>query len=142
MNNISLIDRMRHWLETIYLLNTHKYGWILGTGLLPNKFFAEYLGVEKFLVDNTYLIFILYGGIVGLVVMLLLFIKIFSITVKYAQVSNNLFWKSLAAYYFSVPTGMVFTDQHLIPFFLFVLVATLQPMNCLHILNEKIKIKE
>jgi len=75
----------------------------VGQGYMQGDKFATLQGIHPLVFDNTYVDVALFSGVVGLVLFLILFVRLFGyVLTKYRQ-TNSFWWLALLGMYFSYP---------------------------------------
>ena len=105
----SFAARQGHWSSLIdQLRGLGAFEVVLGTGTAARY---SFLSSEYFVVDNVVLAMFLYGGVLGVLTFLWLFIRIFSVAAVTAPRDRSR-WDALLAFYVSLLVEGMFVDNH------------------------------
>ncbi len=121
LDSSSTVMRFMAWQENIdkYVINGEILNVLFGYGLIQNDRFVELTG--NILIDNSYIALIIYQGIVGMLLFLFLFKKLWSVLVKECLAQPNDFEVAVAGYTSSFLASALFANLvfwHNIFFFL------------------------
>ena len=113
LNIESVLSRHRHWLKAVDEITKNLY---LGSGFSVSH--QMQMHDVNIVVDNFILSLLLFGGVINAALSLILYMMVFVYAVLNASKYNDFYWSVLSVFYFTVPLGALFMDQHNTPMLL------------------------